>query len=127
MQQTMTKTSFITLTEEQETVLSEQIKCSFINRTLYKGSAEVVNAIIDRRPITTVYLVGSLDPWYESSITKSLVQTENSVSLIRLDKKYQRLVYDIIKDLELKPKVESKIRQERGKSRRFFLTRAFAI
>lgn len=123
----MTQTSFITLTEEQQLVLAEQIKDSFINRSLYKGSAEVVNAIIDRRPISAVYLVGSLDSWYESAITKSLIQTENSVSLIRLDKKYQRLVYDLIKDLELKPKVDSKIRQERVKSRRFFLTRAFAI
>ena len=111
----------IILKDEQLKILEDQIKKKFLDRSLYKGVAEVINAIIERKSITKVYLVGQLDPWYESSITKSLIQTELEIDLVRIDKKYQRLVYDVIKDLEL-PKAK-----ERIKSRRFFLTRAFAL
>lgn len=123
----MNKNNFITLEQVELKELEEQIRLSFLERKLYKGSAEVINAIVERRPISKVYLVGSLDPWYETTITKCLIETQTPLQVVRLDKKYQRLVYDIIKDLELKPKLESKIEKKRTASRRFFLTRAFAI
>ena len=100
--------------------LESRILEKFKNKQLYKGVAEVIKAIDQRREISEVYLVGELDPWYEASITKALLETEKKVTLHRIPGKYKRLIYDVIKDVNLK-------KEERLKSRRFFLTRAFAL
>ena len=100
--------------------LEHRIVDKFKNKGLYKGVAEVIKAIDQRRDISEVYLVGELDPWYEASVTKALLETGKRVSLHRLPGRYKRLIYDVIKDVNLG-------KDPRVKSRRFFLTRAFAL
>lgn len=105
------------ISEEQLDLLKEKIKSSFLNRSLFKGAAQVIKAIEERVPISKVYLVGPLDKHYEKAILACIKDCETKLQLYWLDKIHTRLVYDVIKDLNTRG----------NKSRRFFLCRAFAI
>lgn len=100
--------------------LKERIRTSFLNKKLNKGVAQVVHSIDERKQISQIYLVGTLDFWYENSILKALKETEQTITVYRIPVKLRRLVYDVIKDLDINDK-------KRTKSRRFFLCRAFAL
>ena len=101
--------------------LSQDIRAKFEQKKLYKGASEVVTALKERKNLTHIYLVGPLDPWYKEGIVKSYKALEDSnIKLTWIEGKYKRLVYDSIKDVNLKP-------IKREKSRRFFLCRAFAL
>jgi hypothetical protein len=102
--------------------IKQSIRSCFINRKLHKGLSEVVNAIAYHSPLEHIYLVGVLDAWCESAIKNAILETKRTdIKIYRLDKKHRTLVYDVIKDLNIKDN-----EKERKNSRRFFLCRTFA-
>lgn len=102
--------------------LKNQIKEAFEAKFLYKGSAEVVDAIDNRKQISNVFLVESADPTYKESLYNVLKATEADLEVIILDKNSKDLVYKTIKDLDHNPEKKS----IRTKSRTYFKTFMFA-
>ena len=102
--------------------LKKQIESSFKERSLYKGVSQLICSVDERKPITRIFLVGDLDSWYLQSIYDSLKDTGliQKIPVFKIHTKWRRLIYDVIKDINLK-------NVPRTESRRFFLCRAFSL
>ena len=112
----------VSLTVEELEKLKGKIELRFKNRQLYKGVAEVIKAVDERRPMQELYVVGQLDPWYANALDACLSQTkmDEKLKIFKLPGNLRRLVYDAIKNVSFNEEI-------RARPRRFFLCRAFAI
>ena len=100
--------------------LLQPIRDSFSKGKLYKGVAEVLNAISLHKNLK-IYVCGALDVPYENALNQVLTKISNpSNELIFLNKVNRKLVYQAIAN-------ESPDGKVRKGPRRFFNTRLFAL